>query len=348
MLSEKKLFGRLDDGREVTLFTLGNSRDLSVSIINYGATITSVRMPERNGKISEITLGFDNLPDYVGQHPFFGGIVGRFGNRIAGGKFSIGGQEYTLACNDHGIHHLHGGERGFYKVLWQAQAFEQNEAAGITLTYHSADGEEGYPGNLEVRVNYSLNENSELRIEYRARTDKPTPVNLTNHAYWNLAGAGCGSIKQHLLRLNCSRYLPVTETLVPTGEINDVKGTPMDFLRGKAVGKELDQVPGGYDHCFIIDRHDSGLAEAARLTEPESGRCLEVLTTKPAIQFYSGNFLDGITGRDGQVFTKHGGLCLETEYYPDAVHHSKFPNVILEPGREYNHVTVYKLSITDR
>jgi aldose 1-epimerase len=345
MQIKQRSFGTMADGRSITEYTIINESNLSVGIINYGAIITSVKMQDRNGKSADITLGFDTLERYAEPQPFLGSVVGRFANRIAGGRFAIDGVQYKLARNDHGIHHLHGGEGGFYKVVWQAEPFVKGDSAGLVLTYMSADGEEGYPGNLAVKVIYSLNQSGELRLEYTAQTDKPTPVNLTNHAYWNLTGAGSGGIENHLLRLNCSRYLPVTETLVPTGEIKDVAGTYMDFKEAKPVGRDLDKVPGGYDHCYIIDRNSDGLAEAARVTDPASGRCLDVFTTKPAIQFYSGNFLNRLQGRNGEVYDKHGGLCLETEYYPDAVNRPEFPDVILRPGQEYRHVTVYKFSI---
>ena len=267
-----------------------------------------------------------------------------FSNRIAGGSFAVDTNEYTVARNDHGLHHLHGGVSGFHKVFWNAEGFERDSSAGVTFSYVSVDGEEGYPGTLDVKVRYSFNQAGELRIEYYAETDKATPVNLTNHAYFNLSGAGAGTIAAHLLQLNCGRYLPVNEELVPTGKIEDVQGTPMDFTEAKQIGKDLAKVKGGYDHCFIIDRDSAELSMAARLVEPDSGRALEVYTTKPAIQFYSGNFLDGIPGRKQEVYNKHGGLCLETEYYPDAVHHAHFPDVILRPGQEYKHTTVYKFS----
>jgi len=342
MRIKERLFGRLAAGKDIIEYTLENSAGMSVSLINYGATIISVRLPDRTGRQAEITLGFDDLKSYVKPHPFFGGIIGRFANRIAGGSFSIETEKYTLACNDHGQHHLHGGEKGFHKVFWTAESFERSDCAGIAFSYLSADGEEGYPGNLAVKVSYSFNQAGELKISYNAESDRATPVNLTNHAYWNLSGAGTGTIKAHLLQLNCSRYLPVDEELVPTGEIADVQGTPMDFTEAKQVGKDLNRVKGGYDHCFIIDRSEPGLTLAARLFEPDSGRGLEVYTTKPGIQLYSGNFLNGICGRGREIYNKHGALCLETEYYPDAVHHPHFPDVILRPGQKYRHETVYR------
>jgi aldose 1-epimerase len=341
MKIKERLFGKLTDAKDVIEYTIENSSGVSVSLINYGATITSVKLPDRSGRQAEVTLGFDDLNRYVEFHPFFGGIIGRFGNRIAGGSFTIDGKEYTLARNDHDLHHLHGGVKGFHKVFWNAQCFEEDARAGVTFSYVSEDGEEGYPGTLDVKVHYSFNRAGELRIEYYAETDKASPVNLTNHAYWNLSGAGAGTVTTHLLQLNCSRYLPVNQELVPTGEIADVRGTPMDFTEAKQVGRDLNRVKGGYDHCFIIDRSDSGLVRAARLVDPDSGRALEVYTTKPGIQFYSGNFLDGISGRGQEIYNKHDGLCLETEYYPDAVHHAQFPDVILRPGQKYKHTTEF-------
>lgn len=345
MKIKKRLFGHLAETKDVIEYTIENSSGISISLINYGATLTSVRLPDRTGLPAEITLGFDKLKSYVKPHPFFGGIIGRFANRIAGGCLTIDSKNYSLACNDHGLHHLHGGEYGFHKVFWQAEGFEHDDSTGIVFTYRSIDGEEGYPGNLDVKVSYSLNQIGELKIDYYAETDKATPVNLTNHTYWNLSGAGRGTIKTHLLHLNCSKYLPVNEELIPTGEIEKVRGTPMDFTRAKQVGKDLASVRGGYDHCFLIDRNRTGLTMAARLVEPESGRALEVYTTKPGIQLYSGNFLDGISGRGQEIYNKHGALCLETEYFPDAVHNPQFPDVILRPGECYKHETVYKFII---
>jgi aldose 1-epimerase len=342
MKIKQRLFGRLPEEKDVMEYTLENSKGISASLINYGATITSLKQPDRTGRAVEVTLGFDDLKRYIEPHLYFGGTIGRCANRIAGGNLTIDNMDYTLECNDVLPHHVHGGVKSFYKVYWEAETFEREASAGVVFTYRSIDGEEGYPGNVDVKVSFSLNQEGELRIEYEARTDKPTPVNLTNHAYWNLSGAGSGDITSHILQLNCSKYLPVDEVLIPTGEIADVHGTPLDFTEAKKIGKDLHLVKGGYDHCFIIDRSGPGLTRAARLLEPESGRGLEIITTKPAIHFYSGNFLDGIPGRANEMYNKHDGLCLETEYYPDAVHHPQFPDVILKPGQEYKHTTIYK------
>ena len=340
----KKLYGTTPNGENINIYTLSNDNKISVEIINYGGTLTSVKMPDKNGKIEEITLGFDSLEGYLSAHPFFGVTVGRFANRIGKGKFELEGREYKLAIND-GENHLHGGIKGFDKVIWQDEALEESDRVGVILKYTSKDGEEGYPGTLQVKVIYSLNKKNELKIEYYAETDKATPVNLTNHTYWNLKGAGSGTIRDHQLTLNCSKFLNGDKGLLPTGEIKDAVDTPMDFTKPKLIGKEIDNVAGGYDHCFVINRGNEKLSFAAKVYEASTGRAMEIYTTKPAIQFYSGNFLDNVKGREGKVFPKHGALCLETEYYPDAVNKPNFPSAILNPGEKYFHETVHKLSV---
>ena len=340
----KKIYGTTPDGDNINIYTLSNDNNISAEVINYGGTLTSIRMPDKNGKIEEITLGFDSLEGYLQQHPFFGVTVGRFANRIGNGKFELEGKKYKLAVND-GANHLHGGLKGFDKVVWQDEALEESDRVGVILKYTSKDGEEGYPGTLQVKVIYSLNDKNELKIEYYAETDKKTPVNLTNHAYWNLKGAGSGTIRDHQLTLNCSKFLPVNEGLIPTGEVKEVTNTPMDFTKPKLMGKEIDDVAGGYDHCFVINRGSEKLSLAAKVYEPSTGRVLEISTTKPAIQFYSGNFLDNVKGKEGKVYPKHGAFCLETEYYPDAVNKPNFPSAILSPGEKYFHETVHKLYV---
>lgn len=341
MAIQQHPFGEVN-GEEIRRFTLANSRGVSADIITYGGIITAVRLPDRNGVTANVCLGFDSLESYLKGHPYFGCITGRFANRIRNGRFSLDGIDYQLTLN-HGAHHLHGGVCGFDKKIWQAETFESDDACGLVLRYTSADGEEGYPGNLEVTVVYSLNEENELIINYMAETDAPTPINLTNHAYWNFAGAGSGKIYDHVLHLPCSRYLKVDADLIPTGEIAPAQGA-LDFTAAKAVGKDI-QAAGGYDHCYILDRNDEKTPVlAARVVDPHSGRGMEVLTTKPAIQLYTGNFLDGIVGSGG-TFGKHDALCLETEYYPDAVNHANFPSPILSPGELYHHVTVHRFFV---
>jgi aldose 1-epimerase len=339
---KRQPYGKTSDGTEVDIFTLKNSSGITARVITYGCIITSVQMPDRNGKIGEITLGFDSLEGYLDRHPYFGALVGRFANRIAAGRFELEGKQYTLACNEKDRNHLHGGRVGFDKRVWMAEELRDSGTIGVGFSYTSPDGEEGYPGELKVTVTYSLSEANELTLGYRAETTKATPINLTNHTYWNLSGPGSGTIYDHLLTLECSRYLPVNEQLIPTGERLSVEGTPLDFREQKAIGQDIDQLPVGYDHCFIADKEGDRLESIARLVEPASGRGVELSTTQPAVQLYTGNYLDGIRGAGGAVFNKHTALCLETEYYPDAVNHPEFPSAVLHPGEIYNHTTVHR------
>ena len=341
----QELFGTTKDGKKVEKFILGNSKGITVTVMNLGGILISFKMPDRTGAVREITLGFDTLDEYLAGHPYFGAIIGRFANRIARGKFELDGVEYTLACNEKNINHLHGGNVGFDKVLWQAEGFQDTTWAGVRFSYLSPEAEEGYPGNLKVTVTYSVNEENELKFEYWGETDKATPVNLTNHAYWNLAGAGSGSILGHELLLHCSKYLPVNHALIPTGEIRAVQGTPMDFTTSKPIGIDMNKVPGGYDHCFVVDPSDQELVLIARLYEPKSGRGMTISTTKPGVQFYAGNLLDSIRGADGALFDKRGALCLETEFFPNAVNQLDFPSAILRPGETYHHTTVHRFFI---
>jgi len=345
MILNQEFLGTTRDGEKVEKFALSNSKGLTAAVMNLGGILISFKMPDRTGAVEEITLGFDTLDEYLAGHPYFGAIIGRFANRIAQGKFQLDGVEYRLACNEKNINHLHGGNVGFDKVVWQAEPFKNSSSAGLRLSYLSPDGEEGYPGNLRVSVTYTLNEENELKFEYRAEADKATPVNLTNHAYWNLAGAGSGSILDHELLLNCSRYLPVNEALIPTGEMRTVQGTPMDFTTPKPINTDMDKVPGGYDHCFVVDPSDQKLTLIARLYEPKSGRGMRILTTKLGVQFYTGNLLHKIRGGGGALFDKHGALCLETEFFPDAVNQPDFPSAILRPGETYRHTTVHRFFI---
>jgi len=340
----EKTFGKVKD-KNVQLFVLSNSNDYEAHITNYGGTLVHFFMPDKDGNGQSICLGFDNLEDYLGDQPFIGALIGRFANRISKGRFELDGKTYQLACNEKGKNHLHGGEVGFDKVVWDAKPFESRNQAGVELTYRSVDGEEGYPGTVDANVVYTLNEENELKIEYTAHTDKPTPINLTNHAYWNLAGAGKAKIYDHQLELKSVKCLAVDDDLIPTGDFVQVTGTPLDFQSEKRIGDDIDRVGVGYDHCFVIDRSTPDLERAAALYEPSSKRHMEVWTTKPAIQFYTGNFLDGLKGAGGVVYNSHHGLCLETEFYPDAVNHENFPSAILRPGEVYHHTTVHKFSI---
>ncbi len=328
----------------VDTFLITNSQGISITLLNYGALLSSVKTPDAQGAIEEITLGFETCEEYFTEHPFFGVSVGRFANRIAGGRFVLDGKTYTLAQNN-GKNHLHGGLQGFDKVFWKAAAFEKPDVCGVRFSYTSRDGEEGYPGNLDVDITYSLNEKNELTIEYRAQTDKPTPVNLTNHAYWNLHGSGKGTILEHELLLMCDRYVPVNAELIPTGELKRVEGTPMDFTKRKPVGKDIGSVEGGYDHCFVIMRKSERLAFAAELKDPVSRRVMKVFTSQPGIQLYTGNFLEGQKGSGNKTFVKHQALCLETQGFPDAVNQPHFPSAILRPGDIYDHTTVHTFSV---
>jgi len=339
---KRELFGTIQEGKQVWKFIINNSKGITATVMSLGGTLISLKTPDRKGEIREVTLGFDYLQQYESSHTYFGATIGRFANRIAQGVFHLDGVRYVLACNENGLNHLHGGKRGFDKVLWQAESFKDTALVGIRFSYLSPDGEEGYPGAVKVTVSYSLNENNELKIEYHAQTDKTTIVNLTNHAYWNLAGAGSGTVMNHELTLNCKKYLPVSNNLIPTGKIEDVHGTPMDFTKPKLIGEDINNTSGGYDHCFIIDSSNQELSLAAKLYEPKSGRTMEILTTKPGIQFYSGNLLENIRGAGGALFQKHSGLCLETEFFPNSVNEPNFPSPILYPDKKYKQVTIHR------
>jgi aldose 1-epimerase len=341
MQIEKSNFGQLPDGQDIELYTLSNSQGVKTGIMTYGATVVFLEVPDREGHMADITLGHDSLEGYLENSPYFGAIVGRYGNRIDEGRFSLDGKEYKLAVND-GKNHLHGGIRGFDKVVWDAETLENEDAVGVKFSYLSPDGEEGYPGNLECSVTYWLTNANELNLEYHAVTDKATPVNLTHHSYFNLAGQGNGDILDHELMLNADKYTPVNDQLIPTGEIEPVAGTPFDFTQPYKIGERIDQVPGGYDHNFVLNSSGEQLALAARVYEPDSGRVMEIHTTEPGIQFYSGNFLDGaITGKDGKVYHQYYGFCLETQHFPDSTNHPHFPSTILRPGETYTSTTVH-------
>jgi aldose 1-epimerase len=332
-------------------YTLTNANGVEVRTIPYGAIITSIKVPDRNGRIDDVVLGFDTPDGYRGTHPYFGAIVGRYGNRIAKGHFTLDGTTYTLATNN-GPNHLHGGVKGFDKVEWKAEPFERNGAKGVAYTYVSRDGEEGYPGEVTARVTYTLTPANELVIDYDATTTKATPVNLTQHSYFNLAGEGSGDILGHLLTIDADRFTPVDATLIPTGELAPVAGTPFDFRQPTAVGARIGaddpQLKNGtgYDHNWVLNGTAGQLRHAAKVEDPKSGRTLDVSTTEPGVQFYTGNFLDGtITGKAGHVYKQRNALCLETQHYPDSPNHANFPSTILRPGERYQTKTVFAFGV---
>jgi aldose 1-epimerase len=337
------------DGKQVKLFTLINKKGTVVRVTNYGLIITDIQTADRGGKFGHVALGFDNLDQYLKGHPFFGAIAGRVANRIAKGKFSLDGKDYTLAVNN-GPNHLHGGLKGFDKQVWEAMPMPPAEhAQAIEFHYLSKDGEEGYPGNLDVTVTYTLTDNDELRIDYRATTDKATPVNLTNHSYFNLAGSG-DTLGTEIF-IDADRYTKTDDTLIPTGELAPVNGTALDFKQPVAMGDRIAQLdkshggPGGYDHNFVLNSGGGRLALAARAHEPKSGRVLEVFTTEPGVQLYNGIGLDGsLAGHDGVRYVKYGGFCLETQHFPDSINHPSFPSVVLRPGQVFNSTTVFKFA----
>ncbi len=346
---KKSDFGKMPDGQAVDLYTLTNKNGVQVAITNYGGIIVSILAPDRNGKMADVVLGFDNLKGYLGTQPFFGALVGRYANRIAHAKFTLDGHEYKLAQND-GPNTLHGGLKGFDKKVWTARELKGNEPA-IELTYLSKDGEEGYPGNLSVKVVYTLSNDNGVKIDYTATTDKDTVLNLTNHSYFNLAGEGTGDILKQQMMINADKFTPVDATLIPTGELRSVQGTPFDFRKSTAIGARIEdkdeqlKLGHGYDHNFVLNRKGPGLSLAARATDPASGRVLEVLTTQPGVQLYTGNFLDGkIHGKGGKVYGHRAAFCLETQHFPDTPNHPKFPTAELKPGQTYHQVTVFKFS----
>ena len=339
-------------GTPVDEVTLKNSHGVELHAISYGGIITSLKVPDRAGKPGDIVLGFDKPESYWADPPppFFGAIVGRYGNRIGKGKFTLDGKPYSLATNN-GVNHLHGGNKGFDKVLWAIATKDAPEGSQAIFSRTSKDGEEGYPGNLQVRVTYTLTEKNELIVDYHATTDKATPVNLTQHSYFNLAGEGSGDILGHQLTIDADRYTPVDDTLIPTGELAPVQGTPFDFRQATAIGARINddnaqlKAGKGYDHNWVLNRSGAGLSVAARLTDPKSGRTMEIATVEPGLQFYSGNFLDGtIKGKGGHVYGHRAGLCLETQHFPDSPNQPKFPSTILQPGKVYTSKTVLTFS----
>jgi aldose 1-epimerase len=325
------------------LYTLTNTNGIIAKITNFGGILVSLEVPDRNGTLADVTLGFDKLDGYLGEHPYFGAIVGRYANRIGKAQFTLDGKVYKLAANDN-ENHLHGGIKGFDKKVWRLEDIDYNaDEAMVKLSYVSEDGEEGYPGNLACSVTYTLTKVDKLRIHYEAETDKTTVVNLTNHSYFNLAGQGNSDILGHEMLINADKYTVVDKGLIPTGENRPVKGTPMDFTTPMTIGSRIDQVEGGYDHNYVLNSGGGTLALAVKVYEPTSGRVMEVYTDQPGVQFYTGNFLDGsITGKAGKVYKKHYGFCLETQHFPDSPNKPDFPSVLLHPGQKYQTQTVYK------
>ncbi len=348
MAIQQEPFGQTQDGQNITRYLMTNGKGMTVGIINYGATVTDVIVPDRDGETANVVLAFDDLPSYEKNAPYFGAICGRYANRIANAKFTLDGEEYQLAANNP-PNHLHGGEKGFHHAVWHAEPITDTENGNIRLVFNyvSPDGEDGYPGTLKTTVTYTLNDQNELHIDYAAvlQGDKPTVLNLTNHCYWNLASGG--TILDHELQLFCDKYIPVDETGIPTGELKAVTQTPMDFLTSQAIGSRIEQVSGGYDHCYVtsgekITIDKQSLQKVARLHETESGRVMEIFSTEPGVQFYTGNFLNG--SEDHAGFNKHEALCLECQHFPDSPNRPEFPTTVLKPGQVYTQKTVHRFS----
>lgn len=349
---EKTIFGKTPDGQPVELYTLTNRNGVEVRVMNYGGIVVSIRVPDKAGKLDDVVLGFDSFAEYLDNKTYFGAIIGRYGNRIAGGEFTLDGTTYHLAKNN-GPNSLHSGLKAFDKVLWAAEPFTKEHAVGVVFTYTSKDGEEGFPGNLKTNVTYTLTDAGELEFACEATTDKATPVNLTHHSYFNLRGEGNGDVLHHEVMLNADRFLVVGSGLIPSGELRSVSGTPLDFRKSHAIGARINDsyeqlvVAGGYDHTFVLNRKekDKGLILGARVHEPETGRVLEVYTTEPGLQFYTGNFLDGSLGKNGHHYGKRSAFCLEAQHFPDSPNHPQFPSTILRPGQTYHSRTIYKFSV---
>ena len=350
---EKASFGKTKDGKEVDLYTLKSENGLVAKVMTRGATLVAVHMPDKNGKVADVILGFDDVSGYESEdNQYFGCTTGRVCNRIAKGKFTLEGKEYSVAVNNE-PNHLHGGEkRSLDKVVWEAKPYTNKRGQGVRFTYTSPDGEEGYPGNLEVKIDYFVpSKRNNIVMTYTAKTDKATPVNLTNHAYFNLSGAGSKTVLNHKLKLNASKYTPTDDTLIPTGKVESVEGTDLDFTTPTKIGdriEKFDDTPAiGYDHNFVLNEKEEGkkTALAAILFDPKSKRRLRITTTEPAIQFYSGNFLKGQTGKDGKTYAHRSACCLETQHYPDSVNHENFPTTILKPGQEFKSMTTYSFTV---
>ncbi len=339
-------FGQMQDGRKVNIYELKNTRGLRAKVIDYGAILVSLEVPDRDGKMADIVLGFDDLDSYIKRNPLFGAVVGRYANRIAGAAFTLDGVEYKITANS-GKNHIHGGStKRFDKVMWKGRTFKNNDEAGVRLIYLSADGDEGFPGNLDCTVTYVITKDNELKIRYEATTDKPTIVNLTNHSYFNLAGAGAGDVLNHQIMINADYYTPSDQALIPTGEIHSVKDTPLDFTEPKTIGARIAELTQtrGYDHNYVLKNAGGSLVLAAHVYEPRSGRVMEVRTTEPGMQFYTANGMKGLKGKSGKVYENHYGFCLETEHYPDSPNKPHFPSVVLRPGEKYNTMTVFAFS----
>lgn len=344
-------FGVLPSGDSVHIFTLTNAHGVELRALDYGGIIVSLRTPDRTGTFADIVLGFDDIGGYVKSSPYFGAIVGRYANRIAKGQFTLDGRTYHLPVNN-GPNSLHGGITGFDKVIWHAEPRNNSSGVGLALTYTSRDGAEGYPGTLRARVTYTLTNDNQLAIEYRATTDKATPINLSQHTYFNLAGDGGGDVLGHVITIDADHYTPVDSTLIPTGALAPVAGTPFDLRKGVAIGVGINaahpqiQAGGGYDHNFVVNRAGSGLTHAVRVVDPSSGRTIDVATTEPGVQFYTGNFLDGsFAGKNGHVYQRRNGFCLETQHFPDSPNQPSFPSTILRPRAEYRSRTVYTFGV---
>lgn len=347
-------FGKTKEGVDTTLYTLTNANGVKADITNYGGIVVRLIVPDRNGNLDDVVLGYNTVAEYILDTPYFGALIGRVGNRIADGKFKLNGKSYSLVTNNFPGDipcHLHGGTVGFDKVVWDAEPFIENNTPGLKLHYLSKDGEEGYPGNLDVTVWYRLTNDNGLKIDYLATTDKATPINLTNHSYFNLKGEGDGDILGHVMVFNAANYTPVNAGLIPTGKIEPVKGTPFDFTTPHAIGERVDsdnqqmEFGGGYDHNWVLDNQDGDLALAGTVYEPVSGRFMEVWTEEPGLQFYCGNFLDGsLIGKSGRPYNFRNGFCLETQHYPDSINQPNFPTTVLKPGQEYRTTTIYRFS----
>ncbi|HBF38802.1 MAG TPA: galactose-1-epimerase [Firmicutes bacterium] len=340
---QKEPFG-IHNGKEVFLFTLRNNKNMAIKIMSYGGIITSIVTPDSKGKPADVVLGFNTLQEYEAGCPFFGALVGRYGNRIGKAKFTLNGKEYQLAHND-GKNHLHGGIVGFDKVVWDVEPIKNNDGVALKLTYHSKDGEEGYPGNLQTTVTYLLTDQNELKITYEAKTDKPTVINLTQHSYFNLAGEGSGDVREHELEIHADRYTVTDNELIPTGELRAVKGTALDFTKSKTIGTGFQQNKKGFDDNYVLQKEHDGLTLAAKVHEPKSGRSMEVYTTQPAIQLYTAGGIDGtLKGKSGHFYQQYGALCLETQHFPDSPNQPGFPTTVLNPGENYHQITIYKFS----